>query len=496
MGAFSLIVVINLLNRSKMPKAAQPTINSQFRECRRTRRTTKKEESNTVAAVPEETFQLPILVEPEVVDLTKVKKPRGRQAKQKNELNVAKNQTRLSFQREKAKDIQKEKLDDNLTNKPQDISSDIVQKPCSLPVKAHSETITSIRHEKEDSAQVEQVFEAPRTFTKGQKQKSRSAKILASLNLEKSAEKVAEITASSEKSSVTKVKPNHSVSIVQNAEIQILRSPAKRKPEDDKVNQGEVLLSSPSKISKSTAKKELFAVDKPALDLPAKYLMLFDKFSALESSIQMLYNRKERCEFDKLVNAVQQVTSKNFGMSDLSKIVTVSPEAYKISWEKKHKCMMTKTFVWTLCLTPKFESTKEILLASDVIARKSAFQRCLIELVHNEHTAYLRKINTKLTIDTKALKRWHPKFALDAVPDITEAKLPEKPVVAEPRQGLNELILKTKEKATEKMESALVKIEAMSPKTSKSELGKADKICVGGASGISEKLLLKIQAKE
>ena len=70
-----------------MPKAAQPTINSQFRECRRTRRTTKKEESNAVTAVPEETVQLPILVEPEVVDLTKVKKPRGRQTKQKNELN-------------------------------------------------------------------------------------------------------------------------------------------------------------------------------------------------------------------------------------------------------------------------------------------------------------------------------------------------------------------------------------------------------------------------
>ena len=341
----------------------------------------------------------------------------------------------------------------------------------------------------------------PKSSTSGrfQKPKSRSAKILASLNLEKSAEKIAELS-NSGGSSVKKVNLTEGVSIIRNIDVQVLRSPAKRKPEEneaDSQTSEKNLQSSPSKMSKSSAKKDLFGAVTASLPLPAKFCLLLDKFSALEASVQMLFNRKERCDFEKLTTAVEQVTSRSFSLSDLAKIVTVSPDAYKISWEKKYKCMMTKSFVWSLCLSPKFEDVKDVFVASDIIARKSSFSRNLLDTVHREHIIFLRKLNPKLSIECSQVKRWHPKFPLESIAEVTESELPQKPVIAQPRQGLNELILKTKEKATEKMESALAKIEAMSPKAGKSVTQRAGQSSnFPSSSGISEKLRLKIQAKE
>ena len=324
----------------------------------------------------------------------------------------------------------------------------------------------------------------------------------------------------------TKLTPGKSVSLQRNVENKLLISPAKRKqlPTEDYSDSSKGVIDTPSSPNKMS-KKELFERGDPSKDeckktelyLPIKYQMLVDQFVALETTTQILFNRKEQIDFDKIVSAVQTTTRRNFTLSDLAKLFRVQPNFYKAMYEKKFNCAITKSFSWVLCLYPILEDEKDIISASDLISRRKQFSAKLVEIVHEHHFKFLYNLNSNLIIPIGKILRWHPKFHLEKIPDVEPIELPEKPTVSKPRQGLNELIMKSKEKATEKLDRALAKIEAtsLSPLSSpKAQSSKPVQSAVSKPSvstkeprqlkfetdrnlaGIPEKLRLKIMAKE
>ena len=322
-----------------------------------------------------------------------------------------------------------------------------------------------------------------------------------------------------DKSIKTRVEPGKSFPMQRNVENKLLVSPVKRKQllatEQDDSNSSVEAPSSPRKI----VKKDLFVKSdaaskeqqsKTELYLPVKYQMLVDQFVALETTAQILFNRKEQIQFEKIVSAVQTTTRRNFTLTDLAKIFQVEPDFYQASYEKKFNCAITKTFSWVLCLYPILDEEKNVISAADLIARRRQFYDKLIDIVHEHHFNFLHNLNPNLSIAKAKILRWHPKFQIERLPGIEPLELPEKPILSKPRQGLNELILKSKEKATEKLDRALAKIEAssLSPSSSPKALSPAPKttstkeprqLKYGANSnlgGISEKLKLKIMAKE
>ncbi|XP_063723235.1 DNA replication factor Cdt1-like [Symsagittifera roscoffensis] len=487
-----------------MPRVQQPAINSHFKECRRSKRNLKGKDGNVSEEV--ERAGVEIVCDP-LVDLQE--KPSRNVTSRKNVKSKAAeivNQGLLNFSpkydgkklgEKKGLETGKEVSETLTADSEKNPDLDCPEKKIAPKEKLGTENVKSEDSSREERFSNKISHDAKTTCGKFQKPKSRSAKMLASLNMIEINTKVSEVLEPKRNSLVVE-RSSGGAEILSNIEMSQLRSPTKRKqqPLDESDKSGiQATQESPRKLLKPS-NKDLFPVC-PTLPLPAKYELLVEKFTALETSAQMLYNRKERCEFDKLITAVEQITERNFMLSDLTKIMYVLPDAYEVSWEKKYKCMMTKSFSWALTLSPKFSELKEQFVASDMLARKSKFLRNLIDLVHTEHNQYLKSLNPKLVIDNTKIKRWHPKFALEKVVDVKEAELPPKPTTAQPRQGLNELILKTKEKATEKMESALAKIEAMSPKACKSSSPRDNKFFnFPGSSGIPEKLRLKVQAKE
>lgn len=145
-------------------------------------------------------------------------------------------------------------------------------------------------------------------------------------------------------SSKTKVELGKSVPMQRNLETKLLVSPVKRKQvlalDQDVSNSSNETPSSPSKM----VRKDLFEKSdaakneeekKTELHLPVKYQMLLDQFVALETTAQILFNRKEQIQFEKIVSAVQTTTRRNFTLIDLAKIFQVESNFYQLAYEKK-----------------------------------------------------------------------------------------------------------------------------------------------------------------
>lgn len=63
-----------------------------------------------------------------------------------------------------------------------------------------------------------------------------------------------------------------------------------------------------------------------------------------------------------------------------------------------------------------------------LIRRRKKFNQNLTELVKRHHKAFLASLNPPLTIPDEKVLRWHPAFALDAVPEVEVAPLPLPPI--------------------------------------------------------------------
>lgn len=173
----------------------------------------------------------------------------------------------------------------------------------------------------------------------------------------------------------------------------------------------------------------------PLLQLPFKYRFLLEIFKAVDIVCAMFFNRKEKITFKKLKPAVQRILRKNFFESHLAQVNKLMPEAYKFIQEKTRNFGSTsKLDYYQLVITPVVSSSdgdvKQLTLSPQIlIERTKKFTLLLTNLVFNEHTKFLQSLDVPMNVTRGALKRWHPEFDLESVPDIEIGDLPQAPNV-------------------------------------------------------------------
>lgn len=166
------------------------------------------------------------------------------------------------------------------------------------------------------------------------------------------------------------------------------------------------------------------------LVLPSKYSILSDMFKGTDTTIKFLNNRQEICTFLKLKTAVQNMTKKNFTLIHLGQIKTIYPEAYLYSQEKMY-IDQKNGYHLTIAANLSDPSIKtnengiKVITPHLLLERLDRFKLQLINMVKVLHEKFLKSIGFQ--IDTNEIKRWHPKFDLDSVPDIEASELPQPP---------------------------------------------------------------------
>ena len=78
-------------------------------------------------------------------------------------------------------------------------------------------------------------------------------------------------------------------------------------------------------------------VDSEAMEkmkLPSHYELLCNLFETSDWTVSKFYNRGEACVFNKILLAVRQVLSCDFGVKQFEQIMAVAPEFYQIQWKK------------------------------------------------------------------------------------------------------------------------------------------------------------------
>lgn len=145
----------------------------------------------------------------------------------------------------------------------------------------------------------------------------------------------------------------------------------------------------------------------------------------------MFFNRKEKITFKKMKPAVQRILRKNFFESHLAQIQKLMPDAYKYAQEKTRNFGSTsKQDYYQLVITPSVGSddVKALTLSPQIlIERTKKMTNLLTDLVYKEHEKFLQTLDVPMNVTRGSLKRWHPEFNLESVPDIEQAALPQPP---------------------------------------------------------------------
>lgn len=112
---------------------------------------------------------------------------------------------------------------------------------------------------------------------------------------------------------------------------------------------------------------------------------------------------------------------------------------------------------WELVITPKIESDH---INSDVLLqRRRKLFGILLDKVKTYHAEFLATLDPPIMIPKADIKRWHPEFNIEMVPDVESAELPKPPVEEKFTSGQDVL-----EKARQmfncntRMEQALLKL--------------------------------------
>lgn len=166
-----------------------------------------------------------------------------------------------------------------------------------------------------------------------------------------------------------------------------------------------------------------------SLVLPAKHKVLNDYFRSVDTVISLLHNRKEIATYSKVQYAVQEMMKKGFSQDILAKINTVCPEAYSFRQDK------TKTlhgsFEYNLVVTPNFQNkdttSTYIKFTSAILSeRRNIFQNTLIKIIKVHHDKFVESLDQP-SVNKDKLKRWHPEFDMEEIPDIDLSELPQPP---------------------------------------------------------------------
>lgn len=178
-------------------------------------------------------------------------------------------------------------------------------------------------------------------------------------------------------------------------------------------------------------------------------------FRAVDTVVSILHNRQELITYSKLKPAVQQMLSRAFTEHYLGQIKTVFPLAYFFKQESIKNSISTGTAgggkrAYQLTLkanldykssasqnlskmfdsfsepqTPKYRKMDSIVM----VERRNIFHNLLVDHLKEHHEQFLQSLDPPISGSGMSIKRWHPEFPLEDVPDVEAAPLPQPPEV-------------------------------------------------------------------
>ncbi|KAM6057634.1 DNA replication factor Cdt1 isoform 2-T2 [Chlamydotis macqueenii] len=172
----------------------------------------------------------------------------------------------------------------------------------------------------------------------------------------------------------------------------------------------------------------------PGLTLPYKFKVLAEMFRSVDTIAGMLFNRSETITFAKVKQGVQDMMRKQFEERHVGQIKAVYPASYRLRQEKNIPTFSNgvKKSDYQLTLEPVLGDEEKVggrphLSASRLLERRKEFNRNLVNIVKQHHKAFLAALSPPMVVPEEKLTRWHPRFNVDEVPDISPAELPRPP---------------------------------------------------------------------
>ncbi|XP_009952485.1 PREDICTED: DNA replication factor Cdt1, partial [Leptosomus discolor] len=197
---------------------------------------------------------------------------------------------------------------------------------------------------------------------------------------------------------------------------------------------------------------------------------------------------------------------RQFEERHVGQIKAVYPTAYRLRQEKNIPTFShgVKKSDYQLTLEPVLGEEEKVngrphLSASRLLERRKEFSRNLVNIVKQHHKAFLAALSPPMVVPEEKLTRWHPRFNVDEVPDISPAELPQPP--QEDRLTTAQEVLSTaRGMLTPKMEKALANLALRTAEAGAGEpvVSKAPSPASTSSAlkGVSQALLERIRAKE
>nr|XP_002131268.1 DNA replication factor Cdt1 isoform X1 [Ciona intestinalis] len=270
---------------------------------------------------------------------------------------------------------------------------------------------------------------------------------------------------------------------------------------------------------KKEVKKRVFAHERfhslaqeipSGLSLPFKYKILQEMFQSADTVVSMLFNRQQTTTWLKLHKAVKDMIKRKFELNDLGRIKHVYPDAYTFRQERGIPTYddRIKSTDYQLTIEPIL-TEEECDRASDeprklnsgmLVRRRHNFHLQLLSLVKFHHKEFLASLEPPVVVDDAEIRRWHPQFPVDQVPDITVGELPTPPNL-EKCSSAKDVLEKTKDRLTKKAFEALKKVaekcstpeKSVTVETNNNQSPTKKPVSV---KGVSQSLLAKIREKE
>lgn len=179
----------------------------------------------------------------------------------------------------------------------------------------------------------------------------------------------------------------------------------------------------------SPSKELLEETSKPALTLPFKYRFLAEMFRAVDTVVQILYNRKETITFRKLKPAVEEMLKRNLTEKHLSQISNIYPDAFTFIQEKLRIFGTgNKAEQWELVIKPNVKDKDNGNMNSEqILERRRKLFNKLLDKVKDFHYEFLTSLDPPIKIQKDKITRWHAEFDIEKVPDIDLSPLPQPP---------------------------------------------------------------------
>lgn len=209
----------------------------------------------------------------------------------------------------------------------------------------------------------------------------------------------------------------------------------------------------------SPAKSQILELPQTSLTLPFKYRRLLEFFKNIDTIVQIMFNRNETVTFRKLKPGVEELLKRNLYEKHLAQIKSLYPDSFIFKQEKLRVYGVgVRHEQWELVIEPKIN--QRIMSADVILERKRNFHTILLEKTIDYHNEFLLSLEPPMNIPKDKLKRWHPEFNLESIPDIEETPLPQAPEEQKLTTG-KEVLEKAKSlfNCNTRMEEALARLK-------------------------------------